>query len=117
MVEAPGREAAVGAEFQHSQPPPRAFKAAGMAARLDDGGDERRKARGGPAGLLKPFGMDEVQSLEGVLAFDGTVHVNAAFDASVALNERARIDDLELVAVFENFDVFVRGDRVKRHDR
>jgi hypothetical protein len=116
IVHQPRRETIIGFELQFSQPPPNAVHAAGIDARLDHRRDECRKARGRPTGFLEPLGMDEIQPLERMLAFDRAVHMNAAFDTSVSLNQRARVDDFELVAVFKNFDVFVRSDGDDRQD-
>src|SRR5690349_17159591 len=55
--------------------------------------------------------MNEIETVEWVpLVFDAPVHVSAANLAGVPLNDGGGIDDLELVAVFENGDVFARHD-------
>src|SRR6185437_5840180 len=61
-------------------------------ARFDHRGDERGEFRGGPALLLEPFGMDEVEPIEWMaLVLDAAIHVNAAFLAGVAMDGRTRI--------------------------
>jgi hypothetical protein len=50
-----------------------------------------------------------------MVTFDGAIHVHAAFDASVALDEGGAVDNLEFVAIFDDLDMVVRrhGDNRK----
>src|SRR5688500_3928811 len=47
---------------------------------------ERGELRSRPAAFLETFGVDEDETLEGMVALDRTVHVNAALFAGVELN-------------------------------
>jgi hypothetical protein len=61
--------------------------------------------------------MDEGKSLERMIAFDGSVHMDATLFAGMALDESRRIDDSELVAIFENFDAIGGRNRHNREHR
>ena len=74
-----------------------------LHAGLDDGRHERREPRRCPTTFPEQFGVDgNVQPVEGMArVLDAAVHVRAADLAGVALDRRGRVNDLELVAVFE----------------
>src|SRR6202048_2250637 len=64
---------------------------------------ECRKSRSCPAAFGEKFGMDEVETIERMpLVLDAAVHMRPAILAGVALDRRRRVDNLQLVAVFEN---------------
>src|SRR5579862_3692989 len=78
-------------------------------AGLDHRGHERRKLRSGRSRLREELSVDEVQSVERMsLVLDTSVHMRPAGLAGVPLDRRRGIDNLQLVAVFENGDVFAR---------
>src|SRR6185437_680146 len=53
--------------------------------------------------------MDEVETIEGMaLVLDAAIHMRAAGLAGIALNYCGRIDDLQLLAVFEHRHVLAR---------
>src|SRR5690242_2704729 len=62
--------------------------------------------------------MNEVETIEGVtLVLDAAVHVGAAGLAGIALDHRRGIDDLQLVAVFEDRHVLARDHGDDREGR
>src|SRR5215208_7633970 len=58
--------------------------------------------------------MNEGETLERVLPLNRTVHMNTAFDAGVPPDKCSLVDDLQLVSVRKNRDVFSRRDRYDR---
>src|ERR1700739_3702670 len=62
--------------------------------------------------------MDEIQTIERmVLVLDATVHMRAADLAGVPLDSLRGIDDVKLVAVFQNGHVISRNHGNHREDR
>ena len=61
--------------------------------------------------------MDEGQPLEGMVALDRAVHVDAAARAGMAQDQRRRVDHLQLVAVLGDGDVAGAGNGNDREDR
>lgn len=64
-----------------------------------------------PSGAHAPLRVDEVEALERVVTLDGAVHVDAALPAGMTLDQGTRVDHGELVAILDDLDVVVRGDR------
>src|ERR1700712_1436052 len=62
--------------------------------------------------------MDEVEAVEGVsLVLDPAVHMRAADLAGVSLDSGGRIDNLQLVAVFQHRHIFAWHDGAHREGR
>jgi len=49
-----------------------------------------------------------------MITFYQTIHMHAAFNAGVTLNKRIFINDLQLIAVIDDFYLIVRSDRNQR---
>src|SRR5437016_3974629 len=105
------RQAVIGLkpEFLETRPDPAHL--GGTDAGFDHRGYECRKSRSRPAAFGEKFGMDEIETVERMaLVLDAAVHMRAASLAGVTLDRRRRVNDLELVAVFENGHVVARDD-------
>src|SRR4029453_17545249 len=112
------RQAIIGLESEFLQTPAYAFHLLRLHAGLDDGRHERREPRRCPTTFLEQFGVGRVQAVERMArVLDAAVHMRAAALAGVALNRCGRIDNLELVAVFEHGHVLPRYDGDDGEDR
>lgn len=76
---------------------------------LRNGGHESRELGLLPSLLAAQLGVDKVESLEGVVLLDASVHMCPAVFACVTQNGGFLIDNLELVAVGSHRDL-VDGD-------
>src|SRR6185437_5452554 len=109
------RQAVIGLEPDLLQAPPDIGHFGRVDAGLDHRRHERSKARSSPAAFGEELGMDEIEAVERVaLVLDAAVHMRAAGLAGIALDRRRAIDDLQLVAVFQNAHAVARD---HGHDR
>src|SRR5579871_2715361 len=100
------RQTVIGLEAELLEPGAHCAHLIGRCARLDDRGDEGRKARLFPARLLRQLRVEEIEAIERVLlVLDAPVHVYTATGTGIALDRRLLVDDLELVGIRRHRDL------------
>src|SRR5262249_15510092 len=112
------REAIVGLKAELPQPGAYRRHLIRLGTRFDDRGHEGGELRRRPAALRRQFGVNEIETVEGVLGvLDATIHVHAAPRAGVALDRRIAVHDLEFVGTFADRKLVARYNRHLRELR